>query len=118
MKEVKTESRIIKRELQADEISLLQEQISDLSMRISVLEEDRQATNDDYKSKLKPLKLELAYKVKTLRAGCEEGIVECVLDPDFSKGVMCYIGPSGDVLHERPLTPEDRQLDIIANQED
>jgi hypothetical protein len=112
---VGVDERIIRKQLSDDELTEIKDEIASLSVKIQKLEEDKKALLEEYSGSIKPLRLELAQLVKKARSGYVESIYTCYLVPNHIDGIMSYYSEEGEVLEERPLTREERQLTINDN---
>lgn len=100
-----------------EERAALQEQFVDDSIRLDQLQEEKKAKAAEYSALIKTTKSELRELRDRIRAGREEREVDAEKDFDFANRMVNYYAPgTGELLHTRPMRPEERQLEIPSSE--
>jgi len=110
-----SEDRLIKRRLTEEE---LQHHKTEIPEKVAVLARLKQELKDiasDYRKEIKQVEKELIKTSNLVRAGFQEDLTLCYRVPNFELGIVEFFDEGGDVVDSQPLTPADRQLRIVEN---
>lgn len=109
----KTEEFTYPKALGADDLSFLKDNLVKDSVSLSKLEEERKEFLTQLKSKVKPLKQEVAVTLGKLRTKVEEVTEVVYLLADQEEGMMGYYNADGNLVYQRVLLAEERQFRIV-----
>lgn len=100
------------KDLTEEDLALLKTELAVDSIQLLKLEEAKKDFLIDHKSKVKPLKQQLAFALHRIRTRVEEKDEDAYLIANHEEGLMQFFGASGDLIHSRELRPDERQLRI------
>lgn len=99
--------------LDEKEVTHLKDQFTINAITLAKHDEARQEFLTDWKSKVKPLKLEMQDQMRVIRTKVEEITEDVYLISDQQDGVMGYYNEDGDLVYERPLMPDEQQISLV-----
>lgn len=105
---VETEEMTITRSLTPEERTKLQQNLSSIAIKRSILEDALDKIKQEYKNELDPLKIEFGITVKSLRTGVLEVEGTVYQIPNHEEGMMGYYDSYGNLINSRPLMPEEK----------
>lgn len=98
-----------------DELIAMKEKHTTDCIEIDSLEEKIKAVKDEVGPRIKELKEVSKSTRKNIRRGFEYQDRECFLCPNFTTGMMEFVDcETGEILQERKLFPDERQLKLIT----
>ncbi len=103
------------KELNHEDLAALKTELAVDSIQLLKLEEAKQDFLIDHKSKVKPLKQQLAIALNKIRTRAEEKEEDAYLIASHEDGKMEYYNAAGLLIHSRELLPEEKQLRILNN---
>jgi hypothetical protein len=103
------------RELSHDEIAELKDELSNESISLSKLEEKKKEAMDEFKTQIDPHKAEVKRLLHLLRTRSEEVEEKVYLIADQEEGMMGYYNKRGELVHQRLLRGNEKQLRIIGD---
>lgn len=102
----------VQRFFDKDELDSLREEVSNVSIDISELEDELKEISTPIKNQVKEKKLTLRSKLKLVKQKFDESEEEVYLFADHTEGVMLYYDFSGELISSRRLLPHERQTSI------
>lgn len=109
----KRENFTYPRALLAEEVTHLKDEFTKNAITMARHDEKRKEFLTDWKADVKPLKLEMTEQMVRIRSKVEEITEEVYLISDQPLETMGYYNASGDLVYERPLMPEEKQLSLV-----
>ncbi|WP_370214812.1 hypothetical protein [Mesoflavibacter profundi] len=99
--------------LDAKEVTHLKDEYTKNAIALAKHEEAKKEFNEDFKAKVKPLKLEMSSQMTRIRSKVEEITEDVYLISDQENELMCYYNALGELVYHRPLMPEEKQLTLV-----
>lgn len=96
-----------------NEVNDRRAELEQVSIQVSELEQQLAEIRADYKGRIKPLLERRSKILDELKARGEWVTGECYKFVDVEEGKAGFYAPEGNLLEERPITPEERQRNII-----
>lgn len=112
---VKTELFTYPKPLNAKEITHLKDEYTKHAIEMAKHEEKKKEFMEDWKSAVKPLRLEMGQKMTRIRSRVDEITEDVYLLPDHESNTMGYYNAVGELVYQRPLMPDENQFSIIDN---
>lgn len=100
------------RELSADEITQLKDELSKEIIALEKLEEEKKQEMDSFKESIDPVKKEIKRVTSLLRVRREEVEEDVYLLADQEEGMMGYYNAKGELVYTRPLYANEKQMRI------
>lgn len=98
-----------------EEITQLKENFSDISLSISKLEVELDRIKREFKGKMAPLKNQAEMLLIKIQLGFYTVEKDVYLIPDYDNDIIKIMTEEGELLDERKMTPEERQLTLNIN---
>ncbi len=95
------------------EVTFLKDEYTKNAIAYAKQEELKKEFMEDFKSKVKPLKLEMSTQMTRIRNKVEEVTEDVYLVSDQDSDTMGYYNVKGELVYHRPLMPEEKQLKIV-----
>ncbi len=95
------------------EVTFLKDEYTKNAIAYAKQEELKKEFMEDFKSKVKPLKLEMSTQMTRIRNKVEEVTEDVYLVSDQDSDTMGYYNVKGELVYHRPLMPEEKQLTIV-----
>ena len=111
----KVEEVTYSRSLTPEEMAKQREQLTNASIKLAELEEQKQDADDDFKYRMKPYKREVDAAIKTLRDKSVSVTEECYKFLDEETKMIGYYNANGDLINSRPAFLEELQKTIFAD---
>lgn len=111
----KVEEVTYSRSLTPEEMAKQREQLTNASIKLADLEEQKKNADDDFKYRMKPYKQEVDAAIKTLRDKSISVTEECYKFLDEETKMVGYYNANGDLINSRPAFPEELQKTIFAD---
>lgn len=96
-----------------NEVNDRRAELEQVSIQVAELEQNLAEIHADYKGRIKPLLERRSKILDELKARGEWVTGECYKFVDVEEGKAGFYAPEGNLLEERPITPEERQRNII-----
>lgn len=100
--------------LNEDEMSAVMRDIVRNNIELARLQEEREAFNEDFKFRKKPIDLELKVNLQIAHTNTREVEEKVYLLANQESGIMEYYNAEGNCVYERPLLQEERQFRIAG----
>lgn len=107
---------VVRRDFAPDQLDELKTTISEKSVELSKLVDEKKAFVMEIEAKIKPVKLEVGTAVKKLRNRFSESEEEVFMLDNQEEGTMEIYDACGKFLSSRRLRPSEKQLQIGKNQ--
>jgi hypothetical protein len=105
--------------LDDDELIEIGSEIAELDNNINEYELEKKRVNAELGGKIKVLQTEMKQKCAIIRDKKETRVAQCVPTPDYEEGVMRFVSiDTGEMIKERPLTNEERQMSLMDIKEE
>lgn len=88
-------------------------ELEQVSIQVAELEDELAQIRADFKGRIKPLLERRGKILDELKARGEWVTGNCYKFVDMEEGKAGFYAPEGNLLEERPITPEERQRNII-----
>ena len=102
-----------------EELTEKKTELTDLTIEISEIEEEKKNVASQFKDRLKPLIERQSELIKDCKYKSELVTEDVYLIADREKDIMEYFNSDGELVHSRRLTDKEKQLTIfskVANQ--
>lgn len=109
---VKVENRTYLRALDQSEVIELQNAYTQKAIELANAEAELKMHREVFKSKAKPLKVEMGEIIQSIRTSSEEITEEVFLLADMDEQMMCYYNKLGELVYSRPLMQSEKQYSI------
>lgn len=109
---VKVENRTYLRALDQSEVIELQNAYTQKAIELANAEAELKMHREVFKSKAKPLKVEMGEIIQGIRTSSEEITEEVFLLADMDEQMMCYYNKLGELVYSRPLMQSEKQYSI------
>lgn len=109
----KKESFTYPRHLNAEEVTYLKDEFTKNAIELARKEESKKDFMTEWKSEVKPIKLEMSSQMNRIRSKVEEITEDVFLVADQPAKTMGYYNGDGILVYQRPLMPEEQQLSIV-----
>lgn len=109
---VKVENRTYLRALDQSEVIELQNAYTQKAIELANAEAELKTHREVFKSKAKPLKVEMGEIIQGIRTSSEEITEEVFLLADMDEQMMCYYNKLGELVYSRPLMQSEKQYSI------
>lgn len=96
-----------------DEVNDRRAELEQVSIQVAELEDELAQIRADIKGRIKPLLERRGKILDELKARGEWVTGECFKFVDVEEGKAGFYAPEGNLIEERPITPEERQRNII-----
>lgn len=96
-----------------DEVNDRRAELEQVSIEVAELEDELAQIRADIKGRIKPLLERRGKILDELKARGEWVTGECFKFVDVEEGKAGFYAPEGNLIEERPITPEERQRNII-----
>ena len=106
----------VRRQYTEEELSGFREQFVKEQLTFVRRDEEVKEQTKELREEVKALKEVADSVLLELNRGYEDKPVNCQLVPNYSEGIMQYIDPNGEVVHERRLFPQERQMSLIETE--
>lgn len=104
--------------LTSEEIRNLGVALANAIGELESLEQEKADFMADLKSRQKDARAKMKLLAEKIRSGLEVRLVECRIEKDFlANAVRAYRLDTGDLVEERPMTPEERQMMLMPETE-
>jgi hypothetical protein len=110
---VKTETFTYPKKFSPEELALKKDILSQQDINLDNLEAKKREVTTEFNNNIKELKIERKHTLTCVRTGMEEVTEMVFLIDDQEEGKMGYYNKKGELVYERPLMPEERQLRIL-----
>lgn len=101
------------KQLTHEELTELKDQLSEKAIKVKKLQSDLKEYSKEIKEELKPILAEKNQLIDTIKAKAKFVTEMCSIVFDQEKGIAEYYSEeSGEVVCTRPLTSEEKQLNI------
>jgi len=107
------EQRSFTRSFNQDEVNGRRAELEQVSIQISELEDELAQARADIKGRIKPLVERRGKILDELKSRGEWVTADTYKFVDMEEGVAAYYSEDGYKIEERPITPEERQRNII-----
>ena len=97
-----------------EELALKREQLTDASIKIADIEEEKKEVMDGYKERLKPLQEQKAEAIKALRDKSETVTETCYKFFDEDTKMVGFYNKEGNLVNSRPVFKQELQKTIFA----
>lgn len=111
----KTEVFTYPKALDAKEVTHLKDEYTKNAIQMAKHEERKKEFMEDWKSDVKPLRLEMGQQMTRIRSRVEEITEDVYLLTDHDTKTMGYYNAEGILVYQRPLMPEENQFSIVDN---
>ena len=102
------------RELTDEELLEAGKKLAEFEEKLAVVKAEAKQLAAEYKGKITDVEASRAGLASVIRLKEEEVVHECYADPDYKSGMMVYTDvETGEVVEERKLTNEERQMKLI-----
>lgn len=112
---VRSEELTYARPLAPEELIVKKDALSQQDIKLDTLEEQKKEAMADYKTKIDEVKKDRKELLKCVRTGSEEVSEVVFLVEDLAESKMGYYNDRGQLIHERPLLAEERQLRLMPS---
>lgn len=96
-----------------EELALLKDELVQLSIRLSELEEEKRAGNEEWNKQIKELKIVMSTAIERLKTKSEYVTEECYKFVDNEAKEVGYYNAEGDLVWERPARADELQQTIF-----
>lgn len=110
---VRKEEFTYPKHFESDELAFKKDELTQVCLKLGKLVEEKKTVSKEFNTNIKIAKVEQAGILNSLRTGMEEVTEEVFLLDDQDSGKMGYYNKEGELVYERPLMPEEKQLRII-----
>lgn len=100
------------KQFDAEKINEIKDELSDLSVQIEDIEQEKAQTVKCYKDALKPLHEKLKKTIQMLKQKAEQVKEDCYMFIDQETGKVGYYNSAGILIQERNMKPEERQSNL------
>lgn len=100
--------------LDVDEVTHLKDEFTHNAIKMAKHDEAKKEFNEQWKSEVKPLKLEMTSQMRRIRSKVDEVTEDVYLVSDQDLSVMGYYNAKGVLVYERPLMPDERQMSLVG----
>jgi len=97
------------------DLDYLKNELVNDSVKLAKLEEARKEFLTGHKAKVKPLKQNVGLSLVRIRSKVEEVEEEVFLLADQEEGMMGYYNADGNLVYQRVLLPDERQIRIVTS---
>lgn len=101
------------RKFEQHEVNARREELENVSIQVSELEDKLAEIRADYKGRIKPLLERRGLILDELKARGEYVKGDCFKFVDVDEEKTAFYSPEGYKLEERPITPEERQRTVM-----
>lgn len=101
------------RKFTPEEITEIKSELSDTSIKINDIEEEKKAQSEIFKSRLKPLYKEKQESLKKIKNKSEYVEENCFKFINHASSTVGYYNEQGDLVEQRPIKPDERQTNIF-----
>ena len=102
------------RQFSPEELALQREMLTDSSIKIADIEEEKKQVMDGYKEQLKPLQQEKAEAIGNLKSKSQVVTEECYKFLDEESGMIGFYNREGNLVSSRPAFPNEMQRTMFA----
>lgn len=110
----KTEAFTYLKPLSSDELAKKQADLSERSVEMARLNDEKAEFLEGWRARSKPVKAELGLLVRDVRNRAVEVSETAYLMPDHETRTMGYYNENGHLVYQRPMMPGENQLSIIG----
>ena len=98
----------------SEELAKQRETLTEVSIKIADIEEEKKQVMDGYKEQLKPLQQEKAEAISNLKSKSHVVTEECYKFYDEETGMVGFYNKEGNLVSSRPAFPNERQKTVFA----
>jgi len=109
---VKKESFTYPKQFASEELDFKKDELTQHCMRLSKLKDEKKEISKQFNADIKATTALLSSTLNSLRTGQEEVTEDVYLLDDQESGKMGYYNKLGELVYERPLMSEEKQLRI------
>lgn len=102
--------------LTPEEITNIREEYTQNAIKMAKLDEAKKEYMDEHKADAKPITTEMSEQMKMIRSKVKEITEQVYHIADQDEGVMSYYNAKGELVYQRPLLPNEKQLRIIGSE--
>lgn len=115
MTENKQTTRLLMVDLTDEDVADRKNKLVKAESELQKVSAEKAEAMADFNSTLKDRRNEIRTLVAAIQTGSEEREVECYERRDEKRGAMETVrADTGEVIHDRPLTAEERQVDMFS----
>ncbi len=111
---VKTETFTYPKQLTDEELELEKHNYTQNAITIEIADKKLQEAKEIHKANTKPVKEDMKTQITKIRSGIEEVTEPVYLLDDQDEGKMGYYNAKGELVYERLLMQDERQLRIVG----
>lgn len=104
------------KKLTEDELTQKRREYSEQAVKLEELDKELTESKEWHKSQVKPIKTNMNSDLFQIKTGYKEVQEDLYLIDDQEEGIMGYYNGEGELVKQRPLTKEERQLSIQFKQ--
>ena len=97
------------RAFEPEELALKREQLTDASIKIADIEEEKKEVMDGFKERLKPLQEQKSEAIKSLRDKSQTVTEKCYKFLDEETKMVGFYNKEGNLVNSRPAFPNEMQ---------
>lgn len=112
---VKTEVFTYPKHLNQNEITKERTDFTQNAIKVAIEDAKLKEAREIYKAETKPVKQEMKNQMLKIRSGVEEVTGPVFLMDDQEASEMGYYNEAGELVYQRPLLQEERQLRLVDN---
>jgi hypothetical protein len=102
------------RELTDEQLLEAGQKLAEYEEKLAVVKAEAKQVAAEYKGKVSDVEASRASLASIIRLKEEEVVYECYADPDYKTGLMVFTDvETGQIIEERKLTNEERQMKLI-----
>ena len=98
----------------SEELAKQRETLTEVSIKIADIEEEKKQVMDGYKEQLKPLQQEKAEAIGNLKSKSQVVTEECFKFLDEESGMIGFYNKEGNLVSSRPAFPNEMQKTVFA----
>jgi hypothetical protein len=102
------------RRFTTEELNERKEELADTSISISMIEEEKKASDDDFKLRRKPLDTRKKTLVEELKNKSEFVSEDCYKFIDHEERMVAFYNSDGEMVSSRPIMPQEMQKTIFG----
>lgn len=99
--------------LTTEEITKIREDYTQNAIKKAKLDEAKKDFMDNYKTEAKPIANEMKEQMQMIRNKVKEITEQVYHIADQEEGMMGYYNERGELVYQRPLMPEEKQLRLV-----
>jgi hypothetical protein len=110
---VRAEEFTYSKQFTPEELTHKKDELAQQDIKLERLEVEKKEVTTDYNTRIKVLKEDRSKTLNGVRTGVEEVTEQVYLLDDQESKKMGYYNSKGELVYERPMMPEERQLRIV-----